>query len=197
MVRRPIEIVGYHQVQEPVTIVIEKCSAGPPGNVADPGFLRHVGKRPIAVIAIENICAQIRHINVNPPVSVVITAGASHSVSAAAADPGPLGNVLELPVPAISKEAVPWGIPESRIERAAVDTEHIQQTVMVIVQQSDASGLHLRNVKSKTMSGTVFEGQVRAACHFFEPGGGRLRFARNFIIDLRRGGFRLRTAGEN
>ena len=67
-------------------------------------FQARLSKRSVAVISIEPICAEVRHINIGIPVVIVIAAGGTVAVTAFVADTGYRCDIGETSIAVISVE---------------------------------------------------------------------------------------------
>src|SRR5580693_3525233 len=73
-----IDVVGNHEVQKAVTIVITKGSAGRPAAIGDACLFRDIGERAVAVVVIKNIPAETSNVQIRPTIIVVIADGTTH-----------------------------------------------------------------------------------------------------------------------
>ena len=73
-----IDIVDDHQIDKAVAVVVAECGARGPAPVGNAGLCGHVGKRAIAIIAIENVAAQTGDVEIGPAVVVVIADRSAH-----------------------------------------------------------------------------------------------------------------------
>src|SRR5438132_7558569 len=54
-------------------IIVSPCGARGPLAKGHASLLRHIGKRPVVVIVIEAVLAEVGHIDIWPPVIVIVT----------------------------------------------------------------------------------------------------------------------------
>src|SRR5713226_4507549 len=90
----PIEVTRNHQVEPSVPVIIEKGRACRPASAGHAGPLGYVLEGSIALVVVELISAEARHVQVWTAVIVVIPDGNAHAVTLSL-KPGPLGYVYE------------------------------------------------------------------------------------------------------
>src|SRR5580704_13084889 len=73
-----INVVGDHEIEEAVAIVIAERSSSGPAAVGDAGLFGNIGEGAIAVVAVKNISAEAGDVQIRPTVIVVIADGAAH-----------------------------------------------------------------------------------------------------------------------
>ena len=69
-----------------IAIVIKEGCAATPMRIGSYAFHARLSKRSVAIISIEPICAEVRHINIGIPVVIVIAAGGTVAVTAFVTD---------------------------------------------------------------------------------------------------------------
>ena len=73
-----IDVVGDHEIDEAVAVVVAESCAGRPSAVGDAGFRGDVGEGAVAVVVIENVAAEAGDVEVGPAVVVVVADGSAH-----------------------------------------------------------------------------------------------------------------------
>src|SRR5208282_3228934 len=63
------------QVQVTVVVVVSPGSSGRPGSKSHARFLRHIRERPVVIVVIQPVLAEIRHVEIRPTVVVEIADG--------------------------------------------------------------------------------------------------------------------------
>src|SRR5437868_10399953 len=79
IVQMKIDIVGDHQIDQTVAVVIAECRPGGPASISNSRLCGYVGKCSIAVIAIQHVPAEAGDVEIRPAVVVVVGHGATHS----------------------------------------------------------------------------------------------------------------------
>src|SRR5215472_9958820 len=86
--RRPIDVVGNHQVQFAVVVVIEPGGTrGPPPGILHSCVCGHVGEGSVAVVVVENRTSIAEYEQVGESVVVVVSYGHTHPEQALGAHP--------------------------------------------------------------------------------------------------------------
>src|ERR1039457_6741271 len=67
-----IDIVGDHQINQAIAVVVAKRRAGGPAAVGHSGFGGDVGEGAIAVIAIEHVAAETGDVDIRPAIIVIV-----------------------------------------------------------------------------------------------------------------------------
>ena len=99
---------------------------------------RDIGEDAVAAVAIQDVRAEVRDVEIDPAVVVVVAGAGAHPVLAMA-DARSIGHVLERAVAAIPVQAVPRLLRHRRIgERATVDEEDVDPAVVVVVEEQPA-----------------------------------------------------------
>src|SRR5690242_9394419 len=74
--------VGHVEVLAAIVVVVEPTDAHAGANVFDAGLRGHVGKRPIAIVAVEILTAEVvDHVKIGPPVAIVVTPSTAEAVA--------------------------------------------------------------------------------------------------------------------
>src|ERR1700744_4225086 len=90
-----VDIMRNEEIDEAIVVVIaEGQSRGPALVAVETGFFRHVGKRTVMVVAVEDYAAEATDSHVGPTIIVEITHCNTHS-PAGIADAGLVGHVGE------------------------------------------------------------------------------------------------------
>src|SRR6185503_13446357 len=112
VLRRPVQVVRYEQVEVSVVVVIEPGGANGPelpaggGSPPHAGTFGHVREALAALVMVEDVAVHARHIEVAPAVVVEVGHRGAHRV-ALAAHARPLGHVAERAIALIPVEPVP------------------------------------------------------------------------------------------
>src|SRR5207249_12266286 len=85
---------GDEQVEFAVVVVVEPNRTGRPAGCSDTGLVSHISKRAVTIVAIQNIAAVTRDIEINPTVAIVIAGGDAHA-EGATSHSGFVGHVCE------------------------------------------------------------------------------------------------------
>src|SRR5712692_11848576 len=75
MIRIKLCIARNEQIEEAVMIVVSPRRSGRPAAERDARFLRDIGECAIVIVVVEPVFAEVRYINVWPPIIVVIPHG--------------------------------------------------------------------------------------------------------------------------
>ena len=78
-----VDVVGDHQVDESVTVVVAERCAGRPAPISDASLGGDVGEGAVSVVVIEDVSTQAGDVEVGPAVVVVVADGAAHGEAAA------------------------------------------------------------------------------------------------------------------
>ena len=57
-----IDVVADKQIQITIAVKIHPGGAGRPMRIIHAGFTRHIGERSVAVVVIQHVAAEIRHV---------------------------------------------------------------------------------------------------------------------------------------
>ena len=111
LVEIPDHVVGDEEVQPAVVVVVEPAGGDRPGlaelgmNSGHSRLDRHVGEVPVAVVAVQRVSIDPRHVEILPAVVVVVRGPRRHGI-ALSLDTGRQRHVAEGPVPLVTVEAV-------------------------------------------------------------------------------------------
>ena len=161
------DILADEQIQPPVIVVVEPHRARAPSGGGDAGLLRHIGKRPIAVIVIQDAPSILRHVHVGEAVTVVV----AHRNALPVASSGNtrfLGDVGKGAVAIVAIKRIPQrrvGIVE--VALSAVDEIDVHPPVIVVIQKRAACAGGLRQ---------IFLGRFPSRVRPCNPAGGRWHF---------------------
>src|ERR1035438_10128327 len=73
-----IHVVGNHQVDETISVIVAKCGSGRPAAVGNASLGGHIRERAVPVVVIEHVPAQAGDIQVGPSVIVEIPYRPTH-----------------------------------------------------------------------------------------------------------------------
>ena len=131
-----IQIVDHVEVGGSVPVVIEEGGTGAPFGAGNARPAGDVAEGAVAVVAVEPVGAEISEVEIGVPVVVVVTHGDSHAVFGGRLQAGGRGHLLQAPPAQVAIERVGSGLERRRIgSAAAVDQQHVQPAVTVVVQQ--------------------------------------------------------------
>ena len=95
-------------------------------------------KPAVAGVAVQRVRPDVRHVEIDAAIVVVIAGARAHAV-VAVLDAGLRGDVLERAVAAVPEETVPCPARDRRIgERSAIDQEHVDPAIVVVVEEQPA-----------------------------------------------------------
>src|ERR1043166_1528524 len=143
--RIEVDVVGDKEIELAVLVVIEEGTAGVPAfqplrreacGLRDAGLLRDVRELAVAVVAIQDAIAPVRHKEVVITV-VIVVADATTLTPAGARKTRGEGYVSECPVPIVLVKAAGWFVAFARLrlEARAVDQEDVQPSVVVVIEK--------------------------------------------------------------
>ncbi len=149
--RIPLAIVRHEQIEAPVVVVIDPGGSDGPHLLAVKRAARYaglggdVGERAVAVVVEQLVAIDVGHVEIGPPVVVVVTHGDAHTI-ALAAEAGFVGHVGEGEVPVVVKQLV-LELRVVFLERRDVRSVHevqVQEPVSVIVEDRNTRDQSLR-----------------------------------------------------
>ena len=163
--------MDHEQVEEAVAIVVEKGGAGAPAGAGDPCTRGDVGEMAVAVSFQQYVRAEIGDVQIDVAVVVEIACCDPHSVIA---DIGAAAgrDVLEHSAATVAKQVIARrpavrhahgrpaqrrGTAGGRRKTAALHHVHIQEPVVVHVEQSGTAAHDLRKIELVAMAGLVNE----------------------------------------
>src|SRR5713101_3531987 len=93
---RPLDVVGDHEIEPAVFVVVKpSCAGGPAALVGDTGLGGDIGEGAIAIVVVENGAAVAGDVDVRVAIVVEVTDGHALAVMPFAADPRFFGDVAE------------------------------------------------------------------------------------------------------
>ena len=156
LLEAPIEIAADEQVELAVVVVVEKAGARAPSGGRHSRLRRHILKRAVAAIPVENIGTIGGQVEILKSVVIIIADGDAHSVPGP--DPGQarlLGDIGEFsvaivpvePIPVLGVALVDFRPRRHRVlEPGAVSEEDIEIAIVIVVKKRDASAHCLQQV---------------------------------------------------
>ena len=155
----PIKIAGDKQIEAPVVVIIEKAGGDRPAARRHPCLGGDIRKCAVTIIVVENVFPEVGHIDIGIAVVVVVSDGHTHPVIALVyvCQACLLGDIREAAIPILTIQPVPIGrfvaieVREfgQRISNmAGIHKKNVQQAVVIIVQERDATGHGLDEVFS-------------------------------------------------
>ena len=79
---REIQVVRHEQIEIAIAVVVEKGRARAPERIAHARVARHIGERPVSVVAKQRIRSEARDEEIQVAVVVVVADSDAHSISA-------------------------------------------------------------------------------------------------------------------
>ena len=147
-------------------IVVSPCRSGRPAAERDARFFRHIGECTVVIVVVEPVLAEVRYINVRPPVVVVV----SHDYTEAPAfvrDAGLFRNIRECAVMIVVQQhgARRRFLALQRGESRAIQQVNVQPAIVVVIEQRYAGSWRLENRpflrRSRAMMEYVDAGRMR------------------------------------
>src|ERR1035441_5364227 len=162
----PAAVVENEQIEVAVVIVVHPAGSRAPHllpfvtSPGNPGLLRDVGKRSIAIVVVEMVAGYTGDIDILPAVVVVIAYRLPHIV-AIAGDTRLVGDIGESAVMIIVKQTVLVlvGFFPERWKGGAIGEIDIQVAVVVVVDQPDAGDHCLRLIL--VWGGAAIRGEIQ------------------------------------
>ena len=139
--RVEVHIAGDEQIQMTVTVIVQKTAAcAPAGSRSrDAGFLRDVGERAVAVVAVQHVVPPVGDEQIVEAV-VVVVADATGLAPAGMGQPRLLRDVGERAVAVVVEQvAGRLAVPHFRVEAAAVHQKDVEPAVVVVVEERRAA----------------------------------------------------------
>ena len=172
MRRVGVHVVGDEQIEVAVAVEIgERAARAPQPGAADARGAGDVGEDSVAAVVVQHVRAEVRDVEIDPAVVVVVAGAGAHAVLAML-DAGPGRDVLERAVAAVPVQAVPRLLRDRRIgERSAVDQEDVDPAVVVVVEEQPARAHGLDQVFVGARAVDVAEVHAGLAADIREPHG--------------------------
>ena len=159
----------------PVCIVIQKRRARAEARVPHAGRLRHVGELAIPFVPVENVCSEVRDVDVRIAVRIIVSTGAAHRITGIPHS-SRVGHIHErtraialVAIQAIARPVAAWSMKTSTLHEV-----HVEKLVAIVVEQADASTHDLRQVKPTAVPGRMTKTDTRLGKHIFKPWSGRI-----------------------
>ena len=142
---RPADVVGDHQVEPAVLVVVEEHGARGEAGIADAGLCRHVRERPAAQVAEQAVRAEAGHVQVDATVVVVV----------GGRDPKPihldrqarrLGHVREMALAVVAIQRRQARLLGTARKARGVHEEDVLGAVAVVVEERDPRAHRLGQV---------------------------------------------------
>ena len=155
-----IQIIRNKKVEAPVAVIINPRRARAPARVIHTGLCRHVGKRAVAIVVIENVAPEIRDVQVLEAIIIIISDRDPHAV-ADMADSSFFCDIHEFELSGLAKQILEQAVARppsrrrgklraprvlSRIERRALNHIHIQVVVVVVIEEGYTGAHDFRHV---------------------------------------------------
>src|SRR5580704_10634612 len=190
-----INVVGDHEIEKAVAVVVAEGGSGGPAAVGDAGPFGDVGEGAVAVVAIKNISTEAGDVQIGPTVIVVIADGAAHGETGSGeASLG--GDVGEGSVAIVAiKSAEAFLALDGHVHGRSVGEIDVRPSIAVVIHEKDTATHGLDDVLA-LRRGSVQEAD---ACFFrdinklwnrtadaadgFDSGGRRRRFWMSLLTE--------------
>src|SRR5712691_6791030 len=153
------DITAYVQIQMAVAVIVEESSASMKRSSGfyprDSGFVRNVGKRAVAIVAIERVAAELGYIEVGKAVVVIVPPNAAQAV-ARAGDSGFVGHIGKGAIAVVVIERIARG-DTAIIEITSVDKINVLPAVSVEIRHTESGTEDLANDGHPLVSRIVYE----------------------------------------
>ena len=165
--RSPVDIVDHEQIQVPVQIQIEEQRRRSPTGIGDTGRLGDVFELTGAVVSQQRIGAEIRHVEIDIAVIVVVTGRHPHAIPRVGGTAA-AGDFLETSVTDVLKQLVAGRIVGKQL--AALNQVNVEIAVIVQIGECRAAAHDFRKEITLRVTGLVLKDQSALGCLFLEPG---------------------------
>src|SRR5439155_7651516 len=146
----PFHVAGHKKIEMAVVIVVEEARGNRPASSCNACFCGYVRERSVAIVVVQNIFSVVGYEKIGKTVVVIVGDSHAHAVIAEArvGQTGCFGYVCETAVFVLAIEPVPVaGVGAIEFLRhlhgacqtAAIDQKYVQKTVVIVVEQGDAS----------------------------------------------------------
>src|SRR5580692_4011881 len=178
--RRPVDVVGNHQVQFAVVVVIEPRGAGTPlADVSYSGLRCHVGKCAIPVVVIEDASSVAEHEEVRESVVVVVADRNAHTKQAFSTNPGAFRNIAKGTVAVVLIQGAPQWPPRGIQARGGpIRKIDIQQTILVVIDPPTTRTHRFNQILFNRSRIVMNKRKARRTCDIGESNHGRAWDAR-------------------
>lgn len=165
-----VDVIGDHQVEMAITVVIDKGAAISPGfaRAGDTCFLADGGKSSVAIVAIKDVFSVVGDVEIFPAI-IVIIADADSLPPTGVGQAGFARDLGESAVVIVMVEMTGREVAGGRrIESGAVNDEDVRPAIVVIVEDGDAGPGSLDDVFLGVHAAKDFRG--RETCFFGDIG---------------------------
>src|SRR5580692_422336 len=178
--RRPVDVVGNHQVQFAVVVVIEPRGAGTPlADVSYSGLRCHVGKCAIPVVVIEDASSVAEHEEVRESVVVVVADRDAHTKQAFSTNPGAFRNIAKGAVAVVLIQGAPQWPPRGIQARGGpIRKIDIRQTILVVIDPPTTRTHRFNQILFNRSRIVMNKRKARRTCDIGESNQGRAWDAR-------------------
>jgi hypothetical protein len=142
-VRVPVRghVIRDEEIEVAVLVEIRKGASRAPQRRTDAGNAGDVGEPAAAGVAVQHVRPDVRDVEIDAAIVVVIAGARAHPV-VAVLDPGLRRDILERAIAAVPEQPVPCLPRHSRIgKRPSVDKEQVDPAVVVVIEKQ-APGAH-------------------------------------------------------
>ena len=145
IIEMKIDVIGDHQVEIAVAVVVGKGRAGGEAAIAHPRLLGHVSKSAVAIVAIKHVPAQAGDVNIWPAIIVVVAHRAAHGKTGIA-HAGLIGHIGERAIViVVIKRAAGFFALQGHGHRGRVCEINVQPAVAVVVNEQNPAAHALHN----------------------------------------------------
>ena len=139
-----VDEAAHKKVESAIIIIVKPDGAGSPTRGSDTSLLGDIGKRTVAIVAIENATAILCQVKVGEAVAVIIPNCHTHPVSARC-DARLPRNVCECAVPVVVIESVAKRrLRVIEVATTAVDQVDVHPAVVVVIEEGTAGSSSFR-----------------------------------------------------
>src|SRR5882762_8313373 len=184
IVEMEIDVVGNHEIEKTVAIVVAKSSASRPAAVGNAGFASDIGEGAVAIIFVKDVAAEASDVEIGPAVVVVVSHRAAHG-KARSRQAGFGGDIGERAVVIIVVQSALARLSlDGHSDSGGIGEIDVEPAIAIVVKKNYAAahGFHdvfLRRVGGVLKSDARFGGDVfelwYGACRAFDGFGVRRR----------------------
>jgi hypothetical protein len=171
----PFHIASHKKIEKAVVVVIEEARGNRPASTRNACFCGYIRERSVAIVVVQDIFSVVGHEKIGEAVVVIVGDSHAHAVIAEArvGQAGCFGYISEAAVFVLAVEPVPVaGVGAIEFLRnlhgvcqtAAIDQKYVRKTVVIVVEQGDASRHGLDEVFLR--SRRILQGEVQPAREF-------------------------------
>ena len=147
MIEIVVHVAGHKQIEPPVAIVVSPGRAVRPVPQRDTGLFGNIAKRPVVIVVVEAVLAEVADEDIGPAVVVVVAdcCAESPAVVGYACFRGDIGKRTVVVV--VEQGCMRWlSLSAHSIVGRAVDEVDIEPAIVVVVDETHARSIRLENV---------------------------------------------------